>query len=127
MNNNSRLKIINWKNVYENYGDNFSFLQDVFSELQIEIKNEIKELKEYIFIENYQKIYLSSHKIKGALCCFFCDESSYIIEDICIISKKGTTNPSKEKMIQIVILFDDFYKSYETLNYEIDSCLFKKK
>lgn len=127
MNRNSRLQIINWTNVYKNYTDDITFLQDVFYEFKLEILNEIKELSNFILLQDYEKIYLISHKMKGTLFFYYCEESGDIMEDICFISKKGINDPSQEKILEIEILFDEFYKNFESVKYEIDSHLFKKK
>ena len=121
MNNKSSLEIINWKEIFFNYGNNLELLQDIFYELQIEVKMETKELNKYICFKDYEKIYKISHKIKGTLSVLYCEESSDIMNKICIISNKAINEPSKEKMFQIKSLLDEFYKSLEKLNYIIEN------
>jgi hypothetical protein len=114
------LQIVNWKEVYHNYGYDLSFIQDVFSEIQLDVKMEITELIKYLILKDYEKIYLISHKIKGTLGVLYCEESSNIMNDICIISKKGINEPSKEIMFQIKLLFNEFQEKFQEIKCEID-------
>jgi len=127
MNSNSNLQIINWKEVYHNYGYDLSFIQDMFSEIQLEVKMEITALIKYIILKDYEKIYLISHKIKGTLGFLYCEESSNIMNHICIISKKGINEPSKEITFQIKLLFNEFQEKFQELKCEIDLHFKKNK
>lgn len=119
---NKEKKIINWEKIYLNYENELSFLREIFFDLQNEIEIEIKDLKKNIDFENHEKIYNISHKIKGTLSNFYCEETCDIMSEINDISKERKLKNSNEKIyrIRIQYLFNDFCKKFEYVKKEID-------
>jgi len=125
-------KVVDWEKIYYNYNygnDDIPFLIEIFGDLQNEIEMEIKELKKEINFENYKKIQNISHKIKGTLSNFYCEETCDIMCEINDLSKEGISYQSiqkyegvkysNEKIHQIQYLFFDFCEKFEYVKKEI--------
>lgn len=113
---------------------------EIFGDLQNEIEIEIKELKKEINFENYKKIQNISHKIKGTLSNFYCEETSDIMCEINDLSKEGISYQSIQKYegvkysnekiaisIKIQYLFFDFCEKFEYVKKEIEFLSTSKK
>ena len=124
---NKSKKVVDWEKIYENYGNELSFLREIVDELQIEIEVEIKELNKNIDFENYGKIYHISHKIKGSLSNFYCEETCDIMCEINNISREGKLKHSNEKIHEIKCLFFDFCEKFEYVKKEIDFFIHSSK
>lgn len=131
-------KVVDWEKIYYNYGnDDIPFLIEIFIDLQNEIEMEIKELKKEINFVNYKKIQNISHKIKGTLSNFYCEETCDIMCEINDLSKEGISYQSiqkyegvkysNEKIHQIICLFFDFCEKFEYVKKEIEFLSTSKK